>query len=152
MVPRRIAEVPDPFLLVGRGPRAAPLLWSYVGNLAAARSLVERAPLNTDDRPLIEYLAPVTHRHVGGRAASFLVRDQLIGLYADLLRAVPVDVDPYLSRLTPAERGFVRAGFYTHESAVWRRIGRNAEADSAEARLQEVLLESFRAPVPASGE
>jgi len=144
MVQRRIHEVPDPYLLVGQGSRAAPLMWSYVGNLAAARALVEHAPLNTDDRPLIEYLAPVTHRRVGGKTASFLVRDRLTALEAEFLSAVPPERDPYLRDLTPSERGFSVAGFYTLESAVFRRMGRNAEADSADARLQRLLMDLFR--------
>ena len=146
MVERRIHAVPDPYLLVGYGPRAAPLMWSYIGDLGAARALVEHAPLNTDDRPLIEYLAPVTHRRVEGRTASFLVRDQLTGLCADFLRASPPEQDPYLSRLSALERGLPRAGFYTLASSVARRMGRDAEADSADAHLQRVLLDLFRQP------
>ncbi len=152
IVRRRIHEVPDPYLLVGSGPRAAPLMWSYVGNLVAARSLVDRAPLNTDDRPLIEYLAPVTHRRVGGRTASFLIRDQLITWCESFQRAVPPATDPYLSRLAPQERGFSVASFYTLESAVDRRIGRDAAADSADAKLQAVLSDLFRKPLGVSGE
>ena len=152
MVRRRIAAVPDPYLLVGQGPRAAPLLWSYVGDLGAARGLVQYAPLNTDDRPLIEYLAPVTHRRVGSKSASFLVRDRLTRLCADFLEAVPPDRDPYLARLAPAERGFAMAGYYAIETAVMRRLGREAEADSADSRMQRLLIRLFREPVPASGE
>jgi spermidine synthase len=151
MVQRRIHEVPEPYLLVGQGPRAAPLMWSYVGDLEAARALVEHAPLNTDDRPLIEYLSPVTHRRVGGRRASFLIRDHLTGLEAEFLSAVPPDRDPYLARLSPAERGFSVAGFYTVESAVLRRMGRDAEADSADVRLQRLLIHLFTRPAPVSG-
>jgi spermidine synthase len=150
VVRQRLHEVPDPDLIVGQGPRAAPLLWSYVGNLEAAASLVRSAPLNTDDRPLIEYLAPVTHRRVGGKSAKFLNRDQLTELCADFMRAVPPDQDPYLSRLTHAERGFAVAGFYTVESTVARRMNQSAEADSADARLRDLLIELFRTPV--SGE
>jgi spermidine synthase len=147
MIRRRIHEVPEPDLIVGLGPRAAPVLWSYVGNLEAARSLVGSGPLNTDDRPLIEYLAPVTHRRVGGKTAKFLIKDQLIELCADFLRAVPPEKDPYLSRLTWAERGFPVAGYYTIESAVARRMNEPALADSADARLRNLLMDLFRQPV-----
>jgi spermidine synthase len=149
MVQRRIHEVPDPYLIVGQGPRAAPLMWSYVGNLEAAQSLVRTAPLNTDDRPLIEYLAPVTHRRASGRKATFLIRDQLTELCADFLRSCPPEKDPYLGRLSWSERGFSVAGFYTLESAVARRMGRAADADSADARLSKLLHELFREPISA---
>jgi hypothetical protein len=147
MVARRIHEVPDPYLIVGQGPRAAPLMWSYVGNLEAAKTLVRSAPLNTDDRPLIEYLSPVTHRRVGGKTATFLIRDQLVALCADFMGTVPPGKDPYLSRLSWSERGFPVAGFYTLEGAVARRLGRAAEADSADAHLQSLLADLFRVPI-----
>ncbi|HET9326878.1 MAG TPA: fused MFS/spermidine synthase [Candidatus Eisenbacteria bacterium] len=147
MVVRRLREVPDPYLLVGHGPRAAPIMWSYVGNLEAAQSLVRSAPLNTDDRPLIEYLAPVTHRRASGKRASFLIRDQLVDLCGDFLRRVPPNQDPYLGRLMDSERGFAVAGFYTLEAAVARRMNRTADADSADLRLQSLLKELFRTRV-----
>jgi hypothetical protein len=122
-----------------------------VGNLEAARSLFENAPLNTDDRPLIEYLSPVTHRRVGGKTATFLTRDALVGLCAEFLRASPPEKDPYLARLTSAERGFPVAAFFTLEAAVARRLGREKEAEEAEGRLNALLLDLFRLPEPASG-
>jgi hypothetical protein len=119
-------------------------MWSYVGNLSAARALVESAPLNTDDRALIEYLAPITHRRVGSHAASFLIGEELVRLLGDLQQAAPPERDPYLARLSPAERGFATAGFYSHVTAVGRRVGNQAEADSADARIQRLLPQLFR--------
>ena len=41
----------------------------YAGNEQALNALIERGPLNSDDRPLVEYLAPVSH----------LSRDRFLG-------------------------------------------------------------------------
>jgi len=143
MVARRLKAVGDPYVVVAQGPRASPLLWSYAGNLSTARGLVAHAPLNTDDRPLIEYLSPITHRRVGSHQASFLIAQELVRLYGDLQSAAPPDPDPYLARLTRAERGFATAGFYTHVSAVGKRMGDQAEADSADARMTRLLHQLF---------
>ncbi len=43
------------------------ILFFYAGNLTVARSLFDDAPINTDDRPMIEYLAPKSYRHKSGK-------------------------------------------------------------------------------------
>jgi spermidine synthase len=144
IVSRRIGETADPALLADIGPGAARLLWCYCGNLSAARSLVENAPLNTDDHPLIEYLAPVTHRRVGARQARFLTGEEMVALQRDLLNAAPPEDDPYLSRFPAGQRGFVRAGFFLHAKSVMQFAGKSAEADSMDRALGEVLLQAVR--------
>ena len=144
MVARRLKAVGEPYIVVAQGPRAAPLMWSYAGNLSVARRLVDHAPLNTDDRPLIEYLSPITHRRVGSHTASFLIGEELVRLYGDLQTAAPPEPDPYLARLNPGERGFATAGFYSHVSAVGKRMGNEAESDSADARMTRLLPQLFK--------
>ncbi|WFE75019.1 spermidine synthase [Roseinatronobacter sp. S2] len=80
----------------------------YAGNVASG--LFADAPINTDDWPLIEYLAPRTHRAVIAGRANWLtgpVRDRL---YDDLLTALPPQQDPHLALLTDAQRDLARAG------------------------------------------
>jgi spermidine synthase len=143
VVARRLAGTEDPALLVpgwnGRG--ASPLLWGYCGNLTAARALVEQAPLNTDDHPLIEYLAPVTHRQTQAGQARFMTRDQMLRLFADLQAAVPAERDPYLAQVPVPDRRYVRAGFLNHATAVLRSMGASAEAEQAQAEMRQLLAE-----------
>jgi spermidine synthase len=150
IVARRLDETPDPALLTDIGAGAARLLWCYCGNLSAARSLVGDAPLNTDDHPLIEYLAPVTHRRVGAHQARFLTGEEMVALHRDLLKRAPPETDPYLSRIPPAQRGLVWAGFFLHAKAALQFAGKAAEADSMDRALGEVLLQAVRSARPAS--
>ncbi len=104
----------------------------YAGN--AASGVFAHAPVNTDDHPLIEYLAPRTHRAVIAGTARFLVGPERDRLYADLLDALPPEDDPYLSLLSEAQRALPRAGavytrwqgLRTHEdpraSALWQKF------------------------------
>ncbi len=80
----------------------------YAGN--AASNIFADAPINTDDWPLIEYLAPRTHRAVIAGRAEWLTGTARDALYADLLTALPPDQDPHLARLTEAQRALPRAG------------------------------------------
>lgn len=54
----------DPFLATPND-----MMLFYVGGTEAVRGIFQGAPLNTDNRPLIEYLAPMSH----------ISKDQLIG-------------------------------------------------------------------------
>src|SRR5262249_47996382 len=67
--------------------RALALLF-YVGNLTAARPLVAGAPLNTDDRPVVEYLAPSTPMEVIRGRAEWLTGMTLSRLWAQLAAMV----------------------------------------------------------------
>ena len=75
--------------------------------------------VNTDDRPLIEYLAPRTHLAVTARTAHWLTGPERDRLYADLLDALPAQDDPHLARLSPTQHTLPRAGAIYAE---WRGL------------------------------
>ena len=106
----------------------------YAGN--AASGLFAHAPVNTDDHPLIEYLAPRTHRAVIAGHARFLVGPERDRLYAELLDAMPPATDPYLARLTPAQQALPVAGAVY---AAWQGMHRR-EDPRAEAQLRQFTL------------
>jgi spermidine synthase len=110
----------------------------YAGN--AASGLFADAPVNTDDHPLIEYLAPRTHRAVIAGTARFLIGPERDRLYADLLDTLPPEADPHLSRLTPAQRDLPRAG------ALYARWQGMRTRDDPRA---DALWEAFDAATPA---
>jgi spermidine synthase len=82
------------------------LLRLYVGNITAS-GLFEDYPLNTDHYPLIEYLAPQTHRQVQTGSTRFLVGSERERLYDEIRAAVNPEADPYLTNLTPDQHGNV---------------------------------------------
>lgn len=100
----------------------------YAGN--AASGLFAHAPVNTDDHPLIEYLAPRTHRAVIAGEARWLTGTERDQLYADLLNALPPVDDPHLTRVTDAQRNLPKAGAVY---AAWR--GMRAREDLRAGRL-----------------
>ena len=97
----------------------------YAGN--AASGLFAHALINTDDYPLIEYLAPRTHRAVIAGQAQWLIGTERDALYAELLDALHPDADPYLARLNGLQRDMVRAGqIYTQWRGLQTRKDRTA--------------------------
>ncbi len=84
----------------------------YAGNLTLCKRLFEKSPVNTDNRPLIEYLAPVTPH-----TTPWFVSRRLATFYEQLLRALPPEKDPYLERLSEEQRGYVVAGMRHYRAA-----------------------------------
>jgi spermidine synthase len=125
-------------------PRAAALaltLMFYGGNLGANRDLFAPYLLNTDDRPVIEFSAPITQREERGRGASWFAGRPLSEWYEQLAERLPPERDPYLADLGESERGYARAGWSLFESKV-----RRADGDEAGA---VAMAEEFGRQVPA---
>ena len=111
----------------------------YAGNITAS-GLFADAPINTDNRALIEYLAPRTQREVQAGRARWLTADQLGLLYERLLQNPGLTDDPYLVYLTDTQLGYVIAGRSYYHHAVYRLAGQHERAD--------LLLDDFLARTP----
>ena len=85
----------------------------YAGNLTKSADqnaeFFTDIPLNTDDRPLVEYLAPITHRNQRTQEASWFALTALVKFYDRVFTLVPPENDPYLKNLTDQETSSVYA-------------------------------------------
>ena len=106
----------------------------YCGNLGAARQLIETYPLNIDDRPIIEYEAPITHRRGRAGATSWFMGQPLVAFLMELVGASPPESDPHLERLSAVDRRSVRAGLALH---VARFLDESGDARAAWAAMEE---------------
>ncbi len=121
----------------------------YAGHLSRARHLVPDGPLNTDDRPVVEYAAPVTQREQRAGTATWFHSLDLLAFFRDLQDAAPPEDDPYLSRVDVHEREWVRAGLDYHAAAIHRATGRT---DLAEAAMRAFEARMPRPLRPAGGD
>jgi spermidine synthase len=129
----RTIEGPD----VLREDAQALTLPYYAGHLSMATGVVPDGPLNLDDWPVVEYAAPVSQRRQRAGEASWFIAEDLIAFFGQVLDAVPPESDPYLARLTDADRAWVRAGLHYHAAAVYGALG-------DEVRAAEAVREAFR--------
>lgn len=120
-------------------PADLPFMAHYAGNLTAARALFAAYGLNTDDRPLIEYRAPVTHRRQKAKAASWFVGDDLTAFMDAVLRAAPPADDAYLRHLPQHQRRVVYAGLHLHRAGVLKRAGDRTGAREALEQYRRTL-------------
>ena len=119
----------------------------YAGNLSAADGLIPPGPINTDDRPLVEYLAPVTQREERAGATRWFRSTELAAFFLRLAELVPPARDPHLALLSASERDFVTAGLSYYQGAVARRLGRDAEAERHFRDFAERIPIAFRPPL-----
>ena len=118
----------------------------YAGNLSAADGLIPPGPINTDDRPLVEYLAPVTQRQERAGATGWFNLAELGGFLRRLMELAPPSRDPYLSRLTAAQRDLVAAGRHYYDGVVASRLGRDADAAAHFREFARRVPIEFRPP------
>ncbi|MFM9058027.1 MAG: spermidine synthase, partial [Planctomycetaceae bacterium] len=107
----------------------------YCGNLSAARDLFAAAQLNTDDMPLIEYLAPRTYRRSPGGPGPWFVGPRLADLVDTVLARCPPDRDPLLANRSAAERLLPLAGAAFHRARLAQAIGDEAACREAWKRF-----------------
>jgi spermidine synthase len=113
---------------------------AYAGNLRALEDRFAAARLNTDNRTVLEYVAPMTERNRRGEGTTrVLAWDQLLSFCDGLLRALPPGDDPYLVRLAPADLAQVRAGLAYYGYEVYSRTGEKERASAYLAEYQSLL-------------
>ena len=121
----RVAAASTPFL--------------YAGNLTASAALFRDFPLNTDDRPVIEYQTPITFRKVAASdRVIWCVGPRLIGWIDRLLEACPPANDPVWAGHPDASRHLVAAGAAFHRAMVARALG---ESDRLDGEWETFLRE-----------
>jgi spermidine synthase len=114
----------------------------YAGHLSMAASVVSDGPLNLDDRPVVEYAAPISQRRQRAGEIPWFTRADLLAFFDQVLDAVPPEKDPYLARLTDLDRAWVRAGFHYYEAAVYRALGETTRAADATREALRLTMQA----------
>jgi len=127
-------------------PRFVLLL--YCGNMTAIAERFDRYPLNTDDHPLIEYMAPLLQQRQRTGQASAFVRGELVAFLDELQRACPPGRDPMLAKRSATDRLLPRAGLNLQKARLYYQQGRRAEAARAWDAFVSDWLAQGRAESP----
>jgi len=128
----------DALLVSPRG-----LLMLYVGDLTSVADLFATAPLNTDDRPIIEFLAPRLTRMTATGDKDWFTGEPLAAFYDTLearLRGAPDPLLPLSDEVAAARRA--GTALYHYALAAARHDDMSAARLQAEVRalVPEVIL------------
>ena len=99
----------------------------YGGNLTASKEGFAGYPVNTDDKPVIEYMAPRYYRNQGKDGMPWFVGPYILKFIKDLQKNCPPDQDPLLVNRTPANRRLPLAGSAYQETKLWAEFGNEEE-------------------------
>jgi spermidine synthase len=94
------------------------ILLFYGGNLTAARELFESYPMNTDDRPVIEYMAPRSYRGQATGERAWFVGEPFADLVTKVLTICPPESDPLLANRSQENRRLPLAGNAFHRARI----------------------------------
>lgn len=109
----------------------------YAGNLTANSDLFTDVPIDSDDRPLIEYRSPVAQREHFGGGVPWFISFELAEFQNLLAQRLPPARDPYLERLADTERDYAQAGLHLFEAVLFNAAGRRDEAQRRAAAFRE---------------
>jgi spermidine synthase len=149
----------DPSHVLTRGRHLSPemaddeilagVLPFYAGNVGAGRSALAAGDINTDERPLIEYLSPVTQWGSGAAGPSpWFVSVPLADFFDRLRSLAPIQSDPYLADLSAAQRAYVEAGAFYYRAVVHRLRDEDELADRHLGEALQRLPKSLRVGGP----
>jgi spermidine synthase len=94
------------------------ILFFYGGNLTAARELFEAYPVNTDDRPVIEYQAPRSYRNQNARETPWFVGAPFADFVDKVQKICPPESDPLLAKRSVENRRLPLAGSAFHRANI----------------------------------
>ena len=96
------------------GGDTVPLIAHYAGLMKTSHPSLASARINTDNRPIIEYRAPINHRLEKAGRVSWFIDEALLDFMAAQADSAALADDDYLSALNPAWRNAIQAGYYFH--------------------------------------
>lgn len=99
-------------------PNQEDILLFYCGNVSMSRILFEKYPVNTDDKPIIEYKTPISLHHDKSNGTKQFVEDQFSNLVDKLLENIPPASDPMLAGQDPKNKNLPLAGAAFHKAYI----------------------------------
>lgn len=104
-------------------------LAAYMGNLSPDRVDYSPVPINTDNRPIIEFLAPRVERESrGSKSVATLAWFEMVDFSDTILRRVPTAADPFLAATPDSLRRQAMAGLAYFHYSVNERTGNQSAA------------------------
>jgi len=94
------------------------ILFFYCGNLTLAKDLFDGFPLNTDDKPIIEFATPRSLHQSAESGKPHFVGGKFADLVDKIQLRTPPDSDPLLASRSPSSRELVHAGSAFHRGSI----------------------------------
>lgn len=124
--------------------KKVPLLAHYMGNLSSVSALFNNQQLNTDDKPIIEYLAPISERKRIAGQVSVFNGSQLLTFAQQLRTKAPFEQDEYLHALPYKMNSLPEAGLILHKASVDQMLGDKVRAAAGFKQYHQQVSRAFK--------
>jgi len=94
----------------------------YAGNIRASEALFNDYPINTDDKPVIQYMAPRQYRDKGEEQLPWFVGPYLLSFIKQVQETTPPAEDPLLIHRSASNKRLPLAGSAYHEANLWAKF------------------------------
>ncbi|MGB1131127.1 MAG: hypothetical protein ACPG4K_13835, partial [Haloferula sp.] len=112
-------------------PEPDAIMFFYAGNVTAEQALFDSYPINTDDKPVIEYQTPRRFRDLAAtEKVVWFVGPKLTRMIETILRQCPVTSDPMLEGHPDSSRRLVIAGAAFHQAMIAKGFNRPEKAQT----------------------
>ncbi len=119
-----------------------PLISYYLGTLDSSSAWIANSLVNSDNLPIIEYLAPESHRAERAGRIEWFTGEIMISFMQSLQQSNEPTQDAYLSLLSPDLHRAIYAGLFFHIAAV----ARNQEDSRSNAEAAAIGKELIAGP------
>jgi len=99
----------------------------YAGNLSASAELFADYPVNTDDKPVIQYMAPRQYRERGEQELPWFVGPYLLKFIQQVQANCPPGEDPLLVRRSRSNQRLPLAGSAYHAANLWAKFSQQEQ-------------------------
>ncbi|MEM7246949.1 MAG: fused MFS/spermidine synthase [Acidobacteriota bacterium] len=121
-----------------------PLMAHYVGQLDLEHPRVRAAPVNTDDRPVIDFVAPRNHRLQRARKVQWVEDEHLLVVLTEWFGTTKATSNPYMSRMDPAWEPVINASDYLLMADYLDNEGNDAGADVIKSQFLTLMRNAAR--------
>lgn len=107
------------------------ILFFYGGNITASTERFSEYPINSDDHPFVEYMAPRTYRKETDGPTPWFVGPRILRFIEEMQKNCPPSKDPLLAQLSNDAKQLPLAGSAFHRARIWETVGHPEEQRKA---------------------
>ena len=126
------------------------LFWSlmkYCGNLTRNRGLFMNHPINTDDRPIIEFRSPISYQNRVAKLEKAMTGKLLFYFLKEILDGCPPEKDPFLQQLDQYEITQICLGLKVYQlKLLGNRIPQ--KRSKTQRQIADILFRNLKSQFP----
>jgi hypothetical protein len=121
----------------------------YCGNLTRNRALFMNHPMNTDDRPIIEFTSPISYQNRAAKLEKAMTGRLLLDFLKEILNGCPPTKDPFLKKLDQQQKAQVCLGLKVYQLNLLKHQN-SQERSKYENQITDILFRDLKRPFPCT--